>query len=137
MNEERLKILEMLENGTINTAEANELLSTIDKPKQSTSSQETANVKVNTGVKTTGRFLKIKVDDDGEKVNITLPIAFLKSTLGSSGVNKIISKSLNNVDDDVKDSIDIDAIISCIDNDCSGEIVNIDAEGTKVLICIE
>lgn len=136
MNDERLKILEMLENGTISAAEANELLSSIDKPKQTTNPQETTNVRVNTG-KNSGKFLKIKVDDDGEKVNITIPIAFLKSTLGSSGVNKIINKSLNNVDDDVKGSIDVEAIIACIDNDFTGEIVNIDADGSKVLICIE
>ncbi len=136
MNEERLKILEMLENGIINAAEANELLSSVDKQKQSTNTQETVIVKGSIG-KNSGKFLKIKVDDDGERVNITIPVAFLKSTLGSSGVNKIINKSLNNVDDDVKDSIDIDAIIACIDNDFTGEIVNIDADGAKVLISIE
>ena len=136
MNDERLKILEMLENGTISAAEANELLSSIDKSKQTANPQESTNVRVNMG-KNSGKYLKIKVDDDGEKVNITIPIAFLKSTLGSSGVNKIINKSLNNVDDDVKGSIDVEAIIACIDNDFTGEIVNIDADGTKVLICIE
>jgi len=136
MNDERLKILEMLENGIINAAEANELLSSIDKQKQSMNVQDAVHAKEETGKKK-GKFLKIKVDDPGGRVNITIPVAFLKSTLGSSGVNKIIDKSLNHVDDEVKDSIDIETIIACIENDFTGEIVNIDADETKVLISIE
>ncbi|HKM30429.1 MAG TPA: hypothetical protein VJZ51_06715 [Bacilli bacterium] len=138
MNEERLKVLEMLENGIINAVEAMELLASIDKPKESINVKKVAIAKEGASVnRQTGKFLKIRIDDDGDKVNITLPIAFLKSTLGSSGVTKIIDKSLKNVDNDIKDNIDMETIISCIDSDFLGEIINIDADGSKVLISIE
>lgn len=138
MNEERLKVLEMLENGIINAVEAMELLASIDKPKESINVKKVAIAKEGASVnRQTGKFLKIRIDDDGDKVNITLPIAFLKSTLGSSGVAKIIDKSLKNVDNDIKDNIDMETIISCIDSDFLGEIINIDADGSKVLISIE
>lgn len=138
MNEERLKVLEMLENGIINAAEAMELLASIDKPKENINVKKVAIAKEGASVnRQTGKFLKIRIDDDGDKVNITLPIAFLKSTLGSSGVAKIIDKSLKNVDNDIKDNIDMETIISCIDSDFLGEIINIDADGSKVLISIE
>ena len=67
-----------------------------------------------------GKFLKIRIDDGGDKVNITLPSCFLKRALGSSGVTKIIDKSLKNVDNDIKDNIDMETIISCIDSDFLG-----------------
>lgn len=137
MNDERLKILEMLENGTITAAEANELLSSADNAKESAEKKESKTASNTIVFKGTGKYLKIRIDDDGDKVNVTLPMAFLKSALGAGGVGKIIDKSLNNVDDDIKSTIDMDMIISCIDSDFVGEIVNIDADDTKVLITIE
>ena len=70
MNEERKKILKMLEEGRIDVKEAEELLSTLDEKDQTTN-------KVISGEKGTDRasFLKIYVTENGkEQVNISIPI---------------------------------------------------------------
>lgn len=79
MSEERLRILQMLEDGKIGVEEAEELLQSLNsKPREKGSGGKV-------------KFLKVIVEEDGEeKVNISVPIALAKSLL------KFIPKSAKN-----------------------------------------
>lgn len=142
--EERIKILEMLSSGIITVDEANDLLKTIDNQK--------VEIVTNSEIKTmkAGDFLKkehsqalhIKVlSADGDKVNVNIPVSFLKASIKSGTINTFFNKSINinGVSSDfIQDSINLDMIIQCIENDVVGNIVDIEsADGDKVLIYID
>jgi len=143
MMEERLKILEMLSSGIITSSEANELLSTLDEQKiELTTEKGSKLVKMANFVKNEfGKTLHIKViSNEGDKVNVNLPIAVLKAAIKSGTATQFMEKSFNkNSDNDfIKSSIDIDFIIECIDNGVVGEIVDIEsADGDIVKIFID
>jgi len=135
MNEERMKILEMLSDGTITVDEANELLKTLDVSKVEVDGKlmkEGQYLK-----KSSGKFLYIRiVSKDGDKVNVTLPIALLKSAMKLGNVHAIINKSLS--ESTFTDEIDIDLIMQFIESGEIGEIVNIESkDGDTVRIYIE
>lgn len=120
---DKLRILEMIENKTITAAEGADLLKALDQV------EETAVIKPK---KNAFRMFKIKVlSGDGDKVNVQIPIEFAKVALKSGkGFMKL---------DQIEDlELDIDAILEMIDSDMLGEIVNIEsADGDIVKIVIE
>lgn len=135
MNEARMKVLEMLENKTITVAEANELLSSLENGDKKNEDVVNNGLEIN---KNNPKVLRIFVDAAGEaKVNITLPIAFIKAAIKAGTANAVFDKTLVNVNENIKESIDLDSIINCIESNYLGEIVNIDSEDAKVIIKIE
>jgi hypothetical protein len=74
MNQERLKVLEMLSQGKITAVEADQLLSTIE----STSNAGHTSTKVNLQ---DPKFLRIVVENDsnGERVNVCVPFQMLRA----------------------------------------------------------
>jgi len=67
MSTDKLKILEMIQEGKINTAEGLELLQALDmtnKDTRNTSDQD--------------RFLRVKVDGDKTKVNVNIPLRLVR-----------------------------------------------------------
>lgn len=116
MKEQRMKILEMLAAGTINAAEAEQLLKAIDDtPSRAVTKHALKKV-------------VILVDSqDGDNVRINLPLEFVNLLKG----NKF------NVDFDDYD-IDVDALIDLINSGVVGELVNIkSSDGDTVLIKVE
>ena len=139
MNEERMKILEMLANGIISASEANELLSTLDKTKTEVEGKIVKEVQ--TIKKNFTKFLFVKIiSSDGDKVNLKLPLSLVKAALKSGNGDSLLSKvKINGIDNEfVKDAIDYELIMQYIENDLDGNIVDIEsADGDKVNIYIE
>ncbi len=125
LKEERMHILEMLKDGTINASEAESLLNALGEEKQSFS-QEIILDKPKKG----GSFkmLKILVDsEDGDKVRVQIPVEFAKLLKTAKFNSKV--EGLD---------IDVDAIVEMVTNGVEGEIVNIEsADGDTVKIFVE
>jgi len=123
MNEERKKILKMLEEGRIDVKEAEELLSTLDEKDESTS-------KVISGEKGTDRasFLKIYVTENGkEQVNISIPIQLVKL------LKKLIPGSAK--DKLSEEGIDIEELMTQVEERTfDGKLVDIEDGNTHVEI---
>lgn len=126
MNEERKRILDMLEAGKIDVQEAEKLLSALD-------SKEEDNQELTTDTTETSSALRIKVTEGGkEKVNMNIPLSIAKAVMGfiPGGAKKKIREK----------GIDIDEIIQEVKNGNSkGKIIDIDDEenGDKVEIFVE
>ncbi len=127
MNEERKRILDMLEAGKIDAQEAEKLLSALD------SDEEEDNQELTKDTTEKSSALRIKVTEGGkEKVNMNIPLSIAKAVMGfipGGAKQKIREKG-----------IDIDEIIEEVKNGTSkGKIIDIDDEenGDKVEIFVE
>ncbi|HHX00774.1 MAG TPA: DUF2089 domain-containing protein [Acholeplasmataceae bacterium] len=134
--QERMKILEMLKDGIITVDEAEDLLKTIDSVDEETVPQEEVTKKNNL------RMFKIKVTShNGDNVNISIPVAFLKAAIASGNIDNIVNKSvkINGVDHGlISENIDVDMLIACIDNDYVGNLVDVTtSQGDIVKIYFE
>lgn len=129
MNEEILMILKMVEEGKISADKAKELIDALGVSSKDTEATVSKRYE--------DKFLKVAVlSNEGDKVNIQLPIKIVKEVLKFSG-KLPIAKYIEGMD-----GIDIDALmntlVSCLDNEVMGEIVNIcSSEGDKVKIFID
>lgn len=123
MSEERLQILKMLEKGTIDAEEANELLNTLEKRDTVFEKPKTNNKKP--------KFIKILVEENGkEKVNISIPMLLAKTAL------KIMPKKAKEQMDE--QNINLDNILSSINDESSkGKIIDINDDGDHVSISLE
>lgn len=123
MSDDRLRVLEMIQNKTITAAEGADLLKALDKADENLKPVPQKNA---------FKMFKIKVlSADGDKVNVQIPIEFAKVALKSGkGFMKV---------DQIEDlDLDIDAILDMIDTGMLGEIVNVEsADGDLVKIVIE
>lgn len=130
MNEERMKILEMLKDGIISVDEASELLKTLDKDKQEVKS-----------LKSSTKMLRIKVlSGDGDKVNVTVPVTLLNALKGSGTLKGFINKSVKKDGDEdfIGQSIDVDALMEMIESGVVGKLVDVQsADGDTVEIYID
>lgn len=120
LKEERMKILDMLKEGTIGAAEAEALLSSLGHD------EVTATV-VNQK-KGPFKLLKININsDDGDVVNVKIPVEFAKLLK-----NNKFQSQIGDTD------IDIDAIIEMVSQGMDGELVDIQsADGTTIKIVVE
>lgn len=142
--EERLKILEMLRDGTISVDEAEDLLKVVDEAKVEV--EENDEVKVVTAKEKLKsqkpKMLRIKViSAEGDKVNVNIPVSFLKAAIASGTINNVFNKNINinGVSDDlIKNTLDLDMLIECIENDYLGNLVDVEsAQGDVVEIYFE
>lgn len=122
LKEERLKILELLQEGKITPQQAESLLSALMEP----AAKEN---KVEVQKKGPFRMLKICIDsEDGDKVRVNIPVEFAK----------LLKKGrFGNVNlDDFE--IDIDSILEMVQSGLNGEIVSMDSgDGAHVKIIVE
>jgi len=121
MEEERKRILEMLEQGKINAEEAARLLSALG---------ESGPGRPGTGAR--GRYLKIYVEDPDEdtKVNIRVPVSLIK--VATKFIPSDAKATINNME------IDLEELLSAIDTETEGEIMNmVNEDGEVVVIRIE
>lgn len=107
MNEERMKILKMLEEKKITSEQAAKLLDALGEP-------------CATGE---GKFLKVKVWDMNKeklKVNVTVPLSLVKW-----GMKFVPEKAQVKMREQ---NIDMESITEAIDKDLSGRIAEVDDE---------
>lgn len=123
MSEERLQILKMLEKGTIDAKEANELLGTLEKRDTVFKKPEASGKKP--------KFIKILVEENGEeKVNISIPMLLAKTAL------KIMPKKAKEQMEE--QNVNLDEILSAINDETTkGKIVDINDDGDHVSISLE
>ena len=118
MNEERVKILNMVQEGKLTVDEATKLISSI----------ETSQEKEEEGKK--AKWLKINITENGEqKVAINLPISLAKMAMKFIPDNSLQSLSEKN--------INIDEIFSMITTEKAGKIVEVTDGGNNVEISID
>lgn len=123
VSEERMQILEMVEEGKINTKDAMELLDALER------NQELIKPK------TEAKWLKILVRtmDDNPKVNVNIPLSLVDVGL------KLAKKFDPKLEESGLDQIDLDEIIEAVKNGAEGQIVDVEDEEnqTKVKIYVE
>jgi len=118
MNEERMKILKMLEEKKITSEQAAKLLDVLGEP-------------ATTG---SGKFLRVKVFDMNQeklKVNVTLPLSLVKW-----GMRFVPEKAQVKMREQ---NIDMESITEAIEKDLTGKIVEVDDDekGEHVEVYIE
>lgn len=124
MNEEKMKILKMLEEKKISSAEAMELLEALARLEG----------KENRSAKSGGRFLRIRVYENGSpeaKVNVNIPIAWSKFM--APFIEQKIGQKLR----DKGYELDTEKIREALEAGDIGKIIDINDDGNKVEIAIE
>lgn len=126
--DEKLRILKMVEEGTITAEEGAELMSAMNVELPA---QQTAIVKSNYDKK----MFRIIVDSvDGDKVKVQFPVGAVKKILRVTGKLPIPEKDLEGVDL----SSMMDAIAECLDDEIEGDFVNVEAaDGTTVRVFVD
>jgi hypothetical protein len=123
VSDERIQILEMVEEGKINTAEAMELLNALEKNQEDIMPKKEA------------RWLKVRVKtmEDETKVNVNIPIALVDVGL------KLAKTYDPKLKESGLDKINIDEILEAVKNGAEGKIVDVEDEEsqTKVLVFVE
>ena len=130
MQNEKLKILEMIQEGKISSTEGLELLNALqetDKPEKNLSlTKMDANMKE--------RFLRVRVTGDGtgvKKVDVNIPLSLLKAAskfvnMGMGMVPKEAREQMEQKGIDIS-KIDFDELIQLIDQGLSdGKLVDVD-----------
>jgi|AntRauTorcE11898_2_1112593.scaffolds.fasta_scaffold00058_48 hypothetical protein len=127
MNEEKLKILQMIEKGTISPKEGSELLKALKEDPQKDKKLPK---------KRAFKMFKIRIlSSDGDKVNVQIPLEFAKMVLkspGKKGIPKL--NKLKEIDPD----FDFSAIVDMIEAGTVGKLVDIQSnDGDIVEIVVE
>ncbi|MCI9476070.1 hypothetical protein AALA22_09390 [Anaerovoracaceae bacterium 41-7] len=127
--EEKMRILKMLEEGTITAEEASDLIEAL----QSTDTQTTLMAEKPYNK----RMLRILVDNEsnGDKVTVQFPVGAVKKILKVTGKLPLPEEQMQ--DFDLAELME--AINECLDEELDGDIVNVtsSAENTTIRICIE
>ncbi len=123
VSDERMQILEMVEDGKITAAEAMELFSALEKNDQEIVPRKDA------------KWLKVRVFtmDDQPKVNVNIPLSLVDVGL------KLAKKYDPKLKDSGLDKINIDEIMDAVKNGAEGKIVDVidEEEQTKVKVYVE
>ncbi len=124
MNEEVLRVLKMVEEGKIDSEKAAELIEALKDGSESCVMQ-------NQSANNDGKMLKIRVlSSDSDKVNVQLPINFIKGVLAACKKVPLNIKGIENVDTEM--------LLNAIDSGITGKIVDVNSgDGDIVEIVIE
>ena len=126
--DERLRILKMVEDGTITAEQAAELMKAMGVEEES---QVPAKSKAGYDKK----MFRIIVDSvDGDKVNVQFPVGAIKKILKVTGKLPSADKDLQGVDLEQM----MDAISECLDDGLDGDFVNVEAaDGSTVKVFVD
>lgn len=129
MNEEIMRVLKMVEEGTISADKAKEIIDALENTSK--------NTEVVISKKYEDKFLRVEVlSHEGDKVNVKLPIKVIKEVIKVTG-KLPISTSIEGMNGVNLDEL-MNTIVSCLDNEVMGEIVDIcSSEGDTVKIVID
>lgn len=126
--DETLRILKMVEEGTITAEEGAELMSALHV---NPSGQPTISLAESSYDK---KMFRVIVDGNGDKVRIQFPIGAIKKVLKATGKLPIPEEQLHGVDL----SSMMEAITECLDDEMEGDFVNVEAsDGTTVRIFVD
>ena len=136
MTDDKLRILKMLENGTINASEAAELLNAIQNEPSDKANAELMSVDTPEGEQKRAKWMRIQVTNtktDKKMVNIRVPLALIRWA-GKSQMLKTI-----NIGDGKKLDLDDDLINQALNNGEPGIFVDVEDEddGEHVIISLE
>ncbi len=136
MTDDTLRILQMLENGTINATQAAELLNAIQNEPRKSIQTEVTDVTQAEENKKRAKWLRILVTDtntEKKKVNIRVPMALIQ-LFGKSQMLKNI-----NIGNGNKLDLDETMLDEALNNGEPGIIVDVEDEddGEHVLIALE
>lgn len=123
MNDEKLKILKMIEDGIITAEEGSQLLNALaDDPNLQTAPKKNASGNA--------KWLRVKVlsTENGvkTKVNVNVPVALVETGL------KIGKRFDKNVEDSLKD-VDLNEILEMIKNGAEGKIVEVESDNGDIV----
>ena len=123
--DEQLRILKMIEEGTITAEKAAELMSAMGV-------NEEMNMARNTYDK---KMFRVVVDSTaGDKVNVQFPVGAIKKILKATGRLPISEQGLEGVDIAAM----MEAISECLENEIEGDFVNVQAaDGTTVRVFVD
>lgn len=126
--DETMRILKMIEDGTITAEQGAELMSALntDVPAQQTAIVKTSYDK---------KMFRIIVDStNGDKVNVQFPVSAIKKILKVTGKLPIPEQDLQGVDLPAM----MDAISECLEDEIDGDFVNVQAaDGTTVRVFVD
>ncbi len=124
MDNDKMRILEMIQEGKISAAEAMDLLNALTEQSEAERKEETR----------PGRFLRVRVDGDKtKKVNVNIPLSILRAagrlaTYGMAFIPKEARAEMEKQGVDLS-QIDIQELIAQIDAGLvTGRLVDIDTE---------
>lgn len=128
--DEKLRILKMVEEGTLTAEQAVELMQAMGMEDSKESDTAVLAVKGTYEKK----MFRIIVDSvNGDKVNVQFPVKVIKKILKVTGKLPIPDKDLQGVD--LAEMMD--AVSECLNGEIEGDFVNVDAaDGTKVRIFV-
>lgn len=127
MSDEKIKILEMIQNGKITAAEGLELLKALDD----------SFIKQDNALNTGSRFLRIRVTSgQNKKVNVNIPLSLLKvaTKFASFGMKFIPEEARQEMQKKGVDlsEIDFDELVQLIDQGlANGKLVDVDTDDQK------
>ena len=125
--DEKLRILKMVEEGTITAEQAAELMKAMGVE------EEKAEVHLSTKGYDKKMFRVIVDSVDGDKVNVQFPVGAIKKILKVTGKLPIPEKDLEGVDLAAM----MDAVGECLDDEIEGDFVNVAAaDGTTVRVYV-
>ena len=126
--DEKLRILKMIEEGTITAEQGADLMSAmnVDSPEQQTALIKNGYDK---------KMFRIIVDSTtGDKVKIQFPVGAIKKILKVTGKLPSPESDLEGIDL----SSMMDAVAECLDDEIEGDFVNVEAsDGTTVRIFVD
>ena len=115
--DEKLRILKMIEEGTITAEQGAELIAAMNLDSQA---PETGIERINYDKK----MFRIIVDSvSGDKVKVQFPVGAIKKVLKATGKLPIPEKDLQGVDL----ASMMEAISECLDDELEGDFVNVEA----------
>lgn len=118
---DKLKILQMVEEGKIKAEEAVKLIESIEK------SEKVEVINANGDA----QWIRIRVrEGENTKVNVNIPMALVHV-----GFN--IGRKFNSELGETMDNIDLDEIIELVKNGARGKIVEIEEENTIIEVVVE
>lgn len=129
MDQDKIKVLQLLEDGKISSAEAVELLNTLESSNENKqSSKESRNGKQ--------RSLRVRVDGDKTRVNVNIPLELIRvaSQIGMLGMQWLPDEADAQMKQQGIDlsKIDFNEIIQLLDQGLSdGKLVDIETEDEK------
>lgn len=129
--EERLRILKMIEEGTVTAEQAAQLMDAIGSEEP----QENAGSALSVKKAYDKRMFRIIVDSvQGDKVNVQLPVSAIKRLIKATGKLPIPDEKLQGFD--IAEMME--AVSACLDEEIEGDFVNVEAaDGTTVRIFVD
>ena len=126
--DEQLRILKMIEEGTITAEQGAELMSAMDPQELQTAAPKSRS-------SYDKKMFRILVSStSGDKVKIQFPVGAIKKILKVTGKLPIPEKDLKGID---LTSM-MDAVSECLDGEIEGDFVNVEAaDGTNVRIFVD